>query len=64
MALATELGMRPLLAHYHLGLGTLYSKLGRLGEAPAELAAAIELYRSMDMSYWLPQAEATLAKIQ
>jgi len=62
MALADELGMRPLVAHCHLGLGTLYSKVGRREDARAELAAAIDLYRSMDMTFWLPQAEAALAE--
>jgi len=62
LALAGELGMRPLLAHCHLGLGALYSKVGRREEARTELSAAIELYRSMDMTFWLPQAEAELAK--
>ena len=32
MALASELGMRPLLAHCHLGLGALYRKMGRRSE--------------------------------
>ena len=63
LALADELGMRPLLAHCRLGLGTLYSKVGRRDEARAELAAAIDLYRSMDMTFWLPQAETALAKV-
>jgi tetratricopeptide (TPR) repeat protein len=63
MALAGELGMRPLLAHCHLGLGTLYSKIGRREEARAELAAAIVLYRSMDMTFWLPAAENQMAKL-
>jgi hypothetical protein len=63
MALAGELGMRPLLAHCHLGLGTLCSKIGRREEARAELAAATELYRSMEMTFWLPRAEAALAGI-
>src|SRR5262249_26961640 len=48
MALADELGMRPLLAHCHLGLGTLYARMGRVGPARAELSAAIELYRAME----------------
>jgi tetratricopeptide (TPR) repeat protein len=63
LALAEELGMRPLVAHCHLGLGTLYAKLGRWEQARAELSAAIELYRTMDMTLWLPQAEATLAQV-
>ena len=29
LALTTELGMRPLVAHCHLGLGTLARKTGR-----------------------------------
>jgi hypothetical protein len=55
--------MRPLLAHCHLGLGTLYAKIGRPERARAELSAAIELYRAMEMTFWLPQAEAALAHI-
>jgi len=63
LALAEELGMRPLLAHCHLGLGKLYTKIGRRAEARAELSAAIALYRAMEMTFWLPQAEATLAQV-
>jgi class 3 adenylate cyclase/tetratricopeptide (TPR) repeat protein len=61
--LADELGMRPLLAHCHLGLGTLYRTIGQGEQARAELAAAIELYHVMEMTFWLPQAEAALAQI-
>jgi tetratricopeptide (TPR) repeat protein len=64
LALAEELGMRPLVAHCHRGLGTLYAKIGRGGSARVELSAAIELYRAMDMTFWLPQAEATLAQVE
>jgi tetratricopeptide (TPR) repeat protein len=62
-ALAEELGMRPLLAHCHLGLGTLYIKTGRQEQARTALTTAIELYRAMDMTFWLPQAEAALAQL-
>jgi tetratricopeptide (TPR) repeat protein len=62
-ALATELGMRPLQAHCHIGLGTLYATTGRREQARAALAAAIALYRAMDMTFWVPQAEATLAHV-
>ena len=62
LALAEELGMRPLQAHCHLGLGTLYAKIGRREQARAELSAAIDLYRAMEMTFWLPQAEAALAE--
>ena len=47
LALAEELGMRPLLAHCHRGLGTLYAKMGQREQARAELSTAIELYRAM-----------------
>jgi hypothetical protein len=52
----------PLQAYCHLGLGTLYAKIGRHEQAHAELAAAIDLYRAMEMTFWLPQAEAALAE--
>ena len=63
LALAEELGMRPLQAHCYLGLGTLYVQMGRPEPARAALTAAIELYRAMEMTFWLPQAEAALAQV-
>jgi tetratricopeptide (TPR) repeat protein len=63
LALANELGMRPLQAHCHRGLGTLYAKIGQREQARAELSTAIELYRAMDMTFWLPEAEAMLAQV-
>jgi tetratricopeptide (TPR) repeat protein len=60
LALAGELGMRPLQAHYHRGLGTLYTMTGQREQARAELLIALELYKAMEMTFWLPQAEATL----
>jgi tetratricopeptide (TPR) repeat protein len=63
-ALAEELGMRPLQAHCHFGLGTLYSKTGQAEQARIALSRAIELYRAMDMTFWLPQAEAALAQVE
>jgi tetratricopeptide (TPR) repeat protein len=63
LALADELGMRPLQAHCHLGLGTLYAKAGQSEQGRAALSMAIEMYRGMDMTFWLPQAEATLVQL-
>ena len=63
LALAEELGMRPLQAHCHLGLGMLSLKLGRGEPARTALSNAIALYRAMDMAFWLPQAEAALAQV-
>jgi tetratricopeptide (TPR) repeat protein len=62
LALAEELGMRPLVTHCHHGLGKLYATIGCHAEARAELSTAIELYQSMEMTFWLPQAEAALAE--
>jgi len=63
LSLTNELEMRPLQAHCHRGLGTLYSRMGRVEPARAELSTAITLYRAMDMTFWLPQAEAALAQV-
>jgi class 3 adenylate cyclase/tetratricopeptide (TPR) repeat protein len=64
LALAEELGMRPLQAHCHRGRGTLYAATGQHEQARVELSAAIELYRAMDMTFWLPQTEAALAQVE
>jgi hypothetical protein len=63
LALAEALGMRPLQAHCHLGLGTLYATTGQRQQARASLSTAVEMYRAMDMAFWLPQAEAALAQV-
>jgi DNA-binding winged helix-turn-helix (wHTH) protein/tetratricopeptide (TPR) repeat protein len=64
LTLANKLGMRPLQAHCHRGLGTLYIRAGQWQQARTELSTAIELYRAMDMTFWLPQAEAALAQAE
>jgi predicted protein tyrosine phosphatase len=64
LALADELGMRPLQAHCHHGLGRLYHQTGRAAPARVALSAAIDLYRVMDMTLWLSQAEAVLARVE
>jgi hypothetical protein len=50
--------MRPLVAHCHLGFGTLFQRTGKREQAGEHLATAITLYREMDMRFWLEQAEA------
>jgi len=62
LALAEELGMRPLQAHCHRSLGILYGRVGRAQQARSALSTAIALYRAMEMTFWLPQAEAALAQ--
>jgi tetratricopeptide (TPR) repeat protein len=64
LALADELGMRPLQAHCHRGLGILYTQTGQAEQARVALSAAITLYRAMDMTFWLPQAETTLTQVE
>ena len=64
LALAEDLGMRPLEAHCHLGLGTLYARTGQRAQAHVELSAAIDLYRAMEMTFWLPEVEAALAQVE
>jgi tetratricopeptide (TPR) repeat protein len=63
LALTEELGMRPLQAHCHRGLGMLYARIGQSEQARLALSAAIALYRTMEMTFWLPQAEAMLAQV-
>jgi class 3 adenylate cyclase/tetratricopeptide (TPR) repeat protein len=60
MALANERGMRPLVAHCHLGLGRLYHRTGDRPKAQEYLAAAATMYREMGMTLWLGQAQAEI----
>jgi tetratricopeptide (TPR) repeat protein len=61
LALAKELGMRPLVAHCHLGLGKLYRRTGKREQAQEHLTTATTMYREMDMPYWLEQAEVEMS---
>ena len=56
--LARALGMRPLVAHCHLGLGKLYRRTGKREQAREHLTTATTMYREMGMTYWLEKAEA------
>jgi hypothetical protein len=56
--------MRPLQAHCHRGLGTLYATIGQREQARTELSTAIEMYTSMAMTFWLPQTAAALAQVE
>ena len=64
LALAEALGMRPLQVYCQRGLGMLYAMTGQPQQARAALAAAIDLYRDMDMTFWLPQSQETLAQVE
>ena len=60
LALAEPRGMRPLVAHCHLGLGKLYRRTGKREQARDHLTTATTMYRDMDMRFWLEQAEGQL----
>ena len=64
LTLANELGMRPLQAHCHRGLGMLYRQTGQVEHARIELSTAIEIYRDMAMTFWLPETESALADVE
>ena len=61
LALAEPRGMRPLIAHCHLGLGKLYRRTGDHVKAHEHLMTASAMYREMDMGFWLEKAEAAWA---
>jgi class 3 adenylate cyclase/tetratricopeptide (TPR) repeat protein len=63
LALAEPRGMRPLVAHCHLGLGKLYRRTGKREQAREHLTTATAMYREMDMPFWLKQAEAEMSTL-
>jgi tetratricopeptide (TPR) repeat protein len=63
LALAEELGLRPLMAHCHLGLGALYRRAGTRQQAREHLTTAVTMFGEMDMRYWREQAEAELKEL-
>ena len=63
LALAEALGMRPLQAHCQHGLGRLYVTTGRQEQAHTALCSAMELFRTMEMTFWLSETEAALAQV-
>lgn len=60
LARADELGLRPLAAHCHLGLGKLYRRVGKREQAQKHLTTATTIYREMGMTYWMEKAEAEM----
>ncbi|HXV81529.1 MAG TPA: AAA family ATPase [Candidatus Binatia bacterium] len=64
LSLAQQLGMRPLQAHCHVGLGQIHARAKEFPKARSELLSAVELYRAMSMPFWLSKAEAALAKLR
>ena len=56
-------GMRPLVAHCHLGLGALYVETGNRDAGRERFATATAMYREMDMLFWVEKASAELRPI-
>jgi class 3 adenylate cyclase/tetratricopeptide (TPR) repeat protein len=63
LALAGELGMRPLIAHCHFHLGKLFRKTDQQDQVREHLTTATTMYREMDMRFWLDQAEAEIREL-
>jgi class 3 adenylate cyclase/tetratricopeptide (TPR) repeat protein len=63
LAVADELGMRPLVAHCHADLGQLFRKTSRQDQARPHLIAATTMYREMDMTVWTDRAEAEMREL-
>jgi tetratricopeptide (TPR) repeat protein len=63
LALAEELGMRPLIAHCHVGLGKLYRRIGSRQQAEEHLTTGTAMMREMEMGLWLEKAETELNKL-
>jgi tetratricopeptide (TPR) repeat protein len=63
LALAEELGMRPLIAHCHVGLSKLYRRTGSRRQAEEHLTTATAMMREMEMGVWLEKAEAELKEL-
>jgi len=60
LAIATELGAQPVIAHCHRGLGVLHRRIGDGDQARRHLTAATAMYREMAMTFWLEKAETEL----
>jgi tetratricopeptide (TPR) repeat protein len=63
LSFADELGMRPLAAHCHLGLGKLYRRTDKREQAQEHLTTATTMYREMGMTYWTEKAEAEVREM-
>jgi class 3 adenylate cyclase/tetratricopeptide (TPR) repeat protein len=57
-ALASELGMRPLVARCRLSLGKLHGRGGDRRAAAEHLTAATSMFHEMGMQFWFEKAEA------
>ena len=63
LALASEIGLRPLAGRCHLGLGRLHRSASSLQAAEAHLTTARTMLAEMRMEFWLAQADAELEQL-
>ena len=63
LAIAQELGMRPLAAHAHFLLGRSLAVVGAVESARSHLSAAVGLLESMNMPRWLGPARDSLERL-
>jgi hypothetical protein len=54
---ATRLGLAPLVARCHLGLGQVHRRRGEFGRAREHLDTALAALKRMGMTLWAEQAE-------
>lgn len=63
LVLASELGLRPLVAHCHVGLGDLYQSTGKREQAQQHLTTGMAMYREMDMRFWLEKTQRAMKSL-
>ncbi len=63
LALAEPRGMRPLIAHCHLGLGKLFGRTGKQKQTKEHLNTATTLFREMEMEFWMEKAKTELKEL-
>ena len=63
LSLAAPRGMRPLVAHCHLGLGTVSVKAGKRRRALEHLTTAATMYRELGMPFWLAKVATETAAL-
>jgi tetratricopeptide (TPR) repeat protein len=63
LALAEALGLRPLMAHCHLGLGALYLRASTCEQAREHLTMAVTMFGEMDMLHWREQAKMAMTEL-
>jgi tetratricopeptide (TPR) repeat protein len=64
LALAGQLGMSPLVAHCHVGLGKLYRQKSNPEQASEHFCTASAMYREMEMTFWTEQIEMELRQLR